>query len=267
MLGVGLALALATAAWQYFSPASGEILSGRDVRVALLGPDSSALLVYHPFSGTVNAFSDKRRPRRGAKPDDRAAELAGAAGAGGGKVFYVELSTAPDLNVLWNVLNGWRSNPRLLLSAAAWTRGVKDSGMTDLSSFDLFSLFSEFSGLGSSDFILTDVRRGTEQDGEAVDDSRLPMVEVLNASGKDGLAGLAAKYLRGKGFDVISVGNSAKRKRTEIYGFSEDAAAALGLRAALGLDELEIHLRPTHRSVAAAEVVLGEDFETGKLKK
>ncbi len=267
MLAAGLALALAAAAWQYLSPASGEIMSGRDVRLALLGPESSALLVYHPFSGTVNAFTDRRRPRRKAKPADRASELAGAAGAGGGGVFYVELSTAPDLNVLWSALNGWRRDPRLLLSAAAWARGLKASGRTDLSSFDLFSVFSEFSGLGSSDFILTDLRRGTEQDGEAVDDSRLPMVEVLNASGKDGLAGLAAKYLRENGFDVISVGNTAKQKRTAVFGFSEDASAALALRAALGLDELEIRLRPTHSSVAAAEAVLGEDFDAGRLKK
>ncbi len=267
MLAAGLAFALAAAAWQYLSPASRAIMSGRDVRLALLGPDSSALLVYHPFSGAVSAFTDRRRQRRKAKPADRAAELAGTAGAGGGGVFYVELSTAPDLNVLWNALNGWRRDPRLLFSAAAWTRRIKASGRTNLSSFDLFSVFSGFSGLDSSDFILTDLRRGTEQDGEAVDDSRLPMVEVLNASGKDGLAGLAAKDLREKGFDVISVGNRAKQKRTEIFGFSEDAAAALALRAALGLDELEIRLRPTHNSVAAAEVMLGEDFDADRLKK
>jgi len=272
MMAAGVALALALAAWQFFSPVSRELMAGRDVGIALLGERSSVFLIYHPFSDTVGAFTAAHaRPRRGVPAERRAGELALAAAgpAAAEKVFYVELSSAPEMDALWTVLNGWRAEPRLLYKAAAWTRSLKSAGATNLSGFDLFSLFSEFLRLGSSNFILTEVQRrgpGAEAAGETL--SSAVLVEVFNASGRPGLAAQTAKRLREIGFDVITEGNYATvEKHTRILGFSRDTAAALALRGALGLQELEIRVKPGHRSVAAAAVILGEDFGSGSEKK
>ena len=272
MMAAGVALALALAAWQFFSPVSRELMAGRDVGIALLGDRSSVFLIYHPFSDTVGAFTAAHaRPRRGVTAQQRAGELALAAAgpAAAEKVFYVELSSAPEMDALWTALNGWRAEPRLFWRAASWTRSLKSAGATNLSGFDLFSLFSEFVRLGSSNFILTEVpRRGVNAEAAGETLSSAVLVEVFNASGRAGLAAATAKRLREIGFDVITEGNYATvEKHTRILGFSRDTAAALALRGALGLQELEIRVKPGHGSVAAAAVILGEDFSLGTQNK
>ena len=270
MLAAGLALALSAAAWQYLSPASRELIAGRDVSLALLGERSSALLVYHPFSSTVNAFTMSHpRARTGTTGWHRAADMAKAAGGAvsGDNVFYVALSSAPDIEALWGALNNWRAEPKRLLDAAAWVSGLRSAGATNLSGFDLFSLFGEFSKLSSADFILTEVpRRAQGAEEEAPAPARV--VEVFNASGRKGLAAVAAKRLRALGFNVITESSyPTLEKQTRILGFSSDTAAALKLREALGLQELEIRVRPSQKSVAGAAVILGADFDERKLEK
>lgn len=271
-LAAGLLLALAVAAWQYYSPASRELARGSDVSVALLSERASVLLVYHPFSSTVNAFTSAHaRPRKGASLWQRASDLALSAGGvpAGGSVFFVELSTAPDLEALSGALNGWRADPRLLTAAAAWVYRQKASGATNLSGFDLFSLFAEFSKLSSSNFILTEVsRRGQAAGAEEEEAAPARLVEVFNASGRQGLAARAGKRLRALGFNVITeTSYPTLEKQTRIVGFSKDTSAALELRAALGLEELEIRVKPSQKSVAGAAVILGQDFDAAKLDK
>lgn len=272
MLAAGLALALAAAAWQYFSPASRELIYGRDVSLALLGERSSALLVYHPFSSTVNAFTlSHPKAKTGTTGWSRAADLAKAAGGAdaGRNVFYIalSLSSAPDLDALWGALNNWRSEPKRLPAAAAWVSGLRSAGATNLSGFDLFSLFSEFSKLSSSNFILTEVRHRTPAGEAAGEEGPAPLVEVFNASGRKGLAALAAKRLKALGFDVITEGTYRTiEKTTRIRGFSNDMAAALRLRAALGLEEL-VPERSSQKSIAGAVIILGVDFDERKLSR
>lgn len=274
MLALGVAAALALAAAQYFSPLSGAVMAGRDVRVALLGERSSILLAYHPFSGTVNAFTfSHSRSKSGVSCWQRASALAVSAGArqeaGQEDVFFIALSTAPDLDVLWGTLNNWRAEPRRFFSAAKWVYGLRASGATNISAFDLFTLFSDFSQLTASNFILTEAQRKPEEPGEAAEArGPAPRVEVFNASGKKDLAALAAKYLRARGFDVLTAASHTGRERqTRILGFSGNTAAALELRAALGLEELEIRVRPSQKSVAGAVVILGSDFDPAILEK
>ncbi len=275
MLAAGLAAALMLAAAQYFSPVSRALMSGQDVRVALLGERTSALLVYHPFSGTVNAFIFAHpKTKKGLSGWQRASDFAAAAGAkpeaGSEDVFFVALSSAPDLEAFWGVLNGWRTEPRLFFSAAAWVSGVSRAGETNISGYDLFSLFTDLSKLNSSNFIVTEAqRKPEEQDASAAEAAGpAPRVEIFNASGKKDLAAAAAKYLRARGFDVLTAASYTKRERqTRILGFSGDTAQAVALRSALGLDELEIRVRPSQKSVAGAVVILGEDFDTAVLGK
>jgi hypothetical protein len=270
MLAAGLVLALTAAALQYFSPASRELMSGRDVSLALLGERSSALLVYHPFSSTVNAFTlSHPRAKPGVSGWHRAVDLAAAAGwtSSGENVFYISLSSAPDLNALWGTLNNWRAEPRLLLPAVSWVSGLRAGGATNLSGFDLFSLSGEFSKLSSSNFILTEISRKGPAAETAQDEGPAPRVEVFNASGRIGLAAKAAKRLRAQGFDVITETSwPAILKHTRIRGFSSDMAPALKLRAALGLEAI-VPERSSQKSVAGADVILGQDFETEKQKK
>lgn len=269
MLAAGLAAALALAAAQYLFPVSRALGAGRGVNLAVLGERASALLVYHPGSGTVNAFTVSHpKPRPGVSSRSRALELSSLAGAAREEVFFIAVSSAPDLDVLWDALNNWRAEPRRFFSAAAWTCGLRFSGATDISPFDLFRLFVDFSGLGASNFFLTEVSsrvRGPEAAAGA-ETGALPRVEVFNASGRKDLAALAAKRLRVLGFDVMTAASYHKaEKHTRILGFSSDTSAALRLRAALGLEALEVRVRPSQKSVAAAAVILGADFDEGSL--
>ncbi|OIN99687.1 MAG: hypothetical protein AUJ51_11845 [Elusimicrobia bacterium CG1_02_56_21] len=270
MLAAGLGLALSVAALQFFSPASRELMSGRDVRIALLGDRASALLVYHPFSSTVNTFTvSHRKARAGETGWRRAVALEQAAGGtvAGENIFFIALPSAPDMEALWGTLNNWRAQPRLLVPAVSWLFGLRSGSATNLSGFDLFCLTGEFSKLSSSNFILTDISRGT-MEAEEREESKLlpaPMVEVFNASGRSGLAAATSKRLRSMGFDVItSKSYPTLEKQTMIHGFSSDTGVALKLREALGLEELEIHVKSSQKSVAGAAVILGRDFEPQK---
>ena len=271
MLVSGLVLALAAAGWQYFSPASRELVSGRDVSLALLGERSSALLVYHPFSSTVNAFTlSHQKARPGISNWHRASDVIKAAGGGGTgeNVFYIALSSAPELDLLWDTLNNWRAEPRRLKPAVAWLSGLRASGATNLSGFDLFSLTAEFSKLTSANFILTEVQRRAQAEEAAQEESQAPMVEVFNGSGRTGLAALAAKRLRAMGYDVITETSYPTLERhTSVISFSADTSAARRLRDSLGLKGLEIRVKSAQKSVAGAAVVLGQDYKAEEPEK
>ena len=271
MLAAGLAAALLLAAAQYFHPVSRGLMAGRDVRVAVLGDKISVLMVYHPSSETVNAFTlANAKAKPGISGWQRAGDIGALAGiresAAPEELFYVYVSSAPDLDALWGALNNWRAEPRIFFSAAAWTARLARSGATNIRAFDLFSLFWEFSRLNSSNFILTEIsRQPQEAEQPAEDAGPAPRVEVFNASGRTGLAALAAKRLRARGFDVITEDSKSREKNTRIMGFSKDTAVALKLRSALGLEELSIHVSPARKSVAGAAVILGEDFNDAQL--
>jgi hypothetical protein len=277
ILGLGVAAALALAAAQHYSPAAEALRAGRDVRIALLAGNSTALLVYHPVSSTVNAvLFPAARARKGVSCYQRASDLAAQTGApaadGQEEIFYVNLSSAPDMEALWSVLNNWRGSPVEFYKAAAWVAGLRSAGDTNISPFGLFLLFSEFSKLNSSNFILTEAARAApspeEEAPAAVAAQPAVRVEVFNASGRKDLAVHAARYLRAAGFDVLTASSYGKiEKHTRIMCFSSDTAPALRLRSALGLEEKEIRVRASQKSVAEAAVILGTDFNAAVFGK
>jgi len=277
VLAAGLAAALALAAAQRFSPAARALGEGRDLRIVLLGERSPVMLIYHPRTATVNEVSfPQAKARKGVTGYRRASELSALASGPGletpGETFYISVSSAPDMGALKDVLNTWRSSPRKLAAAAAWVARLREEGNTNISSFDLFTVFSEFARLNSSAFILTEITRSDApaESGTAEEAAPQPAVrvEVFNASGRKDLAGRAAKRLRAAGFDVLTASSYARiEKHTMIHCFSSDTKPALRLRAALGLEGLEIHVKAPRRSVAAAAVILGADFKDGILKE
>jgi len=267
MLAAGLLAALALAAAQYFSPVSRLIWKDQDVRLAVLGERAAVLMVYHSSPGKVSAFPFQSfRPKKGVPLGQRAADLAALAG-NAGDVFYISVSSAPDLDALWGTLNRWRAEPALFLKGARWAWVAGASGSSDVSPFGLFSLFSEFTQLDASDFFLAETAKASAQEPEPEEEAGPARVEVFNASGRKALAALAAKRLRALGFDVITAASYYKAERhTRILGFSRDTAAAIKLRSALGLEELEIRVQTSQKSVAGAAVILGEDFNDSVLK-
>jgi hypothetical protein len=86
------------------------------------------------------------------------------------------------------------------------------------------------------------------------------VVEVLNGSGLDGAARLGTRQLRGKGFDVVYVGNAAGGvDSTRIILRRGETSAAEQVKAALGLGSIGIE-RDTLRRVDVT-VILGPDFQ------
>jgi hypothetical protein len=269
MLAAGLALALGLAAAQHFSPAAAAFARGEDLRLALLSPAGDVMLVWHTGSASVNAVSFPPARRQGPSGYVRAAELAaltGAAeGAGREEVYYVSLSSAPDLLGLLEALSSWRGRPRLFFKAAAFTWRLRGEGRTNIPPFPLFVIFSELSRLNSSSFILTDSPRPAAEEIDAATEVERPLrVEIFNATGRRDLAARAARHLRAAGFDVLTVSYYGKiEKHSRLVAYGSDTSAARRLRAALGLGDREIVSRPQNRSVADAAAVLGADFQEG----
>lgn len=85
------------------------------------------------------------------------------------------------------------------------------------------------------------------------------VVEVLNASGRDGDARAGTRLLRRAGIDVVYFGNAAEiRDTTRILMRRGDARAAERVRAVLGVGRVE--LAPDSGRLLDASVLLGADF-------
>lgn len=87
-----------------------------------------------------------------------------------------------------------------------------------------------------------------------------PTVEVLNASGKRGLAQDATKILRSGGADVMSSSNAPERAgRTIVYDRSGDFGNALLVKRLLGCRQAEAVSRPEAKRLVDVTVVLADD--------
>jgi hypothetical protein len=84
------------------------------------------------------------------------------------------------------------------------------------------------------------------------------VVEVLNGSGRSGLARLGARRLRRQGLDVVLFGNGEAVDSTRIVARRGQRAPALRVRQALGVGQV-VEQRDTLRRVDVT-VLLGADF-------
>lgn len=95
-------------------------------------------------------------------------------------------------------------------------------------------------------------------------------VEVLNASGKPGLARVGTRVLRRAGIDVVSVGNAAGTAAVGTLDSTRIVVRRGGndvgkrVRAALGVGRVEI--RPDSTRLLDASVLLGADFAPTRLE-
>lgn len=87
-------------------------------------------------------------------------------------------------------------------------------------------------------------------------------VEVLNASGRPGLARVAARMLRRQGIDVVGVGNAPGSQRaldsTRIVVRRGTLASGAAIRKALGVGRVLLQLDSAR--LLEASVFLGGDF-------
>jgi hypothetical protein len=93
-------------------------------------------------------------------------------------------------------------------------------------------------------------------------------VEVLNASGKPGLARVATRMLRHAGIDVVSFGNATEAvgalDSTRIVVRRGGSEVGKRVRAALRVGRVEI--RPDSTRLLDASVLLGADFAPTRLE-
>ena len=83
-------------------------------------------------------------------------------------------------------------------------------------------------------FVSKALAPGLPAERPAADHAQI-QVEVRNAAGVDGLAGRATEFLRGRGFDVVDLGNAAARDTTTVLVRSGTALDARTVAEALGL--------------------------------
>ena len=281
ILACGGLLALALAAAHYRSPLAGRLSAGRDVEVVLLTGNRPMLFVYHPLSRTVDSIRLARGipsgTRRGVSACQRAWESLrlfrrNESGAQDAPV-YVEIRD-PDIDSFEDVLNGWRSRPARLVLLFRYLYDLYRREATSLSPYELLLAALELVRLDSSDFVKEVYDAGSGSGGarkKRFTQAPAPAVvrlQVLNASGRRKLAARVTKFLRQKGFDVISLGNhSSFERHTKIVNCSDNIGAAREAREALGLDGLEIYSKFNRLAVADVRVILGEDFKEDVLNR
>jgi LytR cell envelope-related transcriptional attenuator len=106
--------------------------------------------------------------------------------------------------------------------------------------------------------------RGERQRAFDIPGDRGPtlQVEVLNASGRDGLARIGTRVLREAGIDVVGVGNApaaiGRLDSTRIVVRRGDASVGERLRRALGVGAVRLGIDSTR--LLDASVLLGADF-------
>lgn len=89
-------------------------------------------------------------------------------------------------------------------------------------------------------------------------------VEVRNGSGAEGLAQAMTEYLRGRGFDVVEMGNygSFDVAETVVIDRVGNAEVARRVAEALGLPEERVREEIRQDYFLDASVVIGKDYAT-----
>ncbi len=187
-----------------------------------------------------------------------------------------------DFALAWSkgALPRWSRSPRALLALPAALRRAAREERSDLSTYDLLLLALDFQ---QAEGVAAAIPAGREVKGrfEALPASleglksvflaarteppaAAPTAEVLNASGKPGLAQDATKVLRLNGIDVVNFGNAGgSRPRTLIVDRTGRRADAEKARRALG-SEADLLTEPDPSRLAQVSVLLGESFAAAR---
>ncbi len=186
-------------------------------------------------------------------------------------------------------LQSWRVKPYVIFSYFYSYIKLKWKGKTDLSFGDFILISAELSTLKTSDFavqnplvdkiikgkkqketpisITTDIKPNQTAQGPLV-------IEVFNASGRNGLAGEVTKFLRdlnNRGVINIDVINYASYpellEKTKIL---DNTARLLEIQQTayqLGLESREIYSQRDKNAISDVKIILGKDFVLPKRSK
>lgn len=86
-----------------------------------------------------------------------------------------------------------------------------------------------------------------------------PTAEVLNATGKKGMASEVTKVLRSKGVDVVFFGNTSERRRTVVFDRLGSIETARRIADLLGCPGAEPVTQVDTKKLVDVTIVLGED--------
>lgn len=198
--------------------------------------------------------------------------------------YYIPQQTDPQ-NVWENfktLLETWRYNPLPLAKLPADYIRARFSKRTNLNTADAMLLAVELSKLEMNDFTLQAAAARTKRTHTPTPETmpqvedRAPLavedrpivVEVLNASGKRGLALALTQYLReqnAKGLlrvDVLQYDNypGGYLEQTRVVDYSGRLMQVKQLSTAIGCRQ-EIRSEPRGNAICDTRIILGKDFE------
>ena len=154
----------------------------------------------------------------------------------------------------------------------ALVKNYKESD-TNISPLEMFILFSEFLKLRPSSFIIEEVAADNGSAAEKPVTQLNSKIEVLNASGFDGLAGRVAKTLKSQRFDVLKTGTYSEKVRkgknlitvdriekTGIISYG-NIQLAISLKEALDLGQIKVYEKKDDSKLVSVTLILGKDFK------
>ncbi len=276
LLWLMMAVILLAAAAQFSSQTAQTLArkENRSVRVAVL-TSPAMLFSYNPSTqkAIVSVGSDKCNPKTREKclPDHSA------------RFFIPEQTNREEFwEEFKHALASWRYNP-LLAARAAWTHlAAWHDRRTNLTPAEFLLLSLELSQIEAADFAvkLPPAKRGRKtktpaaQPAAQVEDmaplavkDRPIVVEILNASGKRGLALALTQYLREqneKGLlrvDVLQYDNyPSLQEESAIVDYSGRLVQVKQLSRAIGVNS-EIKSETNANAICDTRIILGKDFQ------
>lgn len=267
---------------QFSSPAATALSAKSDetLYIAVLS-NPSMFISYNPATQKA-AIRNIRVKGTGKNYHERARQLLDAAGVKPQKVhYYAPLQT--DKDEVWekfkNALNNWQYNPLKLpvlfyTYARAW-----HEGRTNINPGEMILYAMDLSRLQVSDFsvkIAEEIKKKGKNTPEPVTENRAPLavddrpliVEILNASGRKGIALELTQYLRRqneKGLlrvDVLQYDNypGGLLDITRIIDFSGRMVQVKQLSTAVG-NNSEILSERKGNAICDVRIIVGKDFQ------
>ncbi|MBO7191546.1 MAG: LytR C-terminal domain-containing protein [Elusimicrobiaceae bacterium] len=288
-LGLFCVCALGYAAWvQWQSQLVGQLISRADTPVELTVLTQPAMFFsYVPAThqANVRVLSDKKSSEKSLR--ERAQKMLAAEKISPQiPLKYIEPATS-DREAFWadfkNTLTRWRYNPLLGMRAVWAYLKALHQGRTNLSPAEFVLLTLELTQLETNDFTVRFPEKQKKKKkastpeastSERILPDRAPLavenrpiiVEVLNASGKKGLALELTQYLREqntKGLlrvDVLQYDNYPTQQETSwLEDYSGRQIQLKQLGSAIGITE-EIRVGTTPNVICDTRIILGKDF-------
>lgn len=282
LLAAGVALML-WALWQACgSPVAKSIRAGQPVRIIFM-TEPPAIMDYDKNASSVKlTFLKYHVGRKGESLLSQAesiSQLTESRGHGDARrLLYFTPQTLRSRPDAWEAsrkwMETWREQPTALYELWHEYRASVKAGATNVDLHDFLLLATNFVALGRTDFIIFNQQitmpSGLEDSSAPVSDQPLRL-EVINASGRGGLAVRAARCLREyaqggvHNIDVIGQDNASRQEeqsRIILHDTARQGEASL-LSEALGMGAVILDVSKPYKD---ATILLGRDFNDAAVR-